>query len=361
MAINFPDSPSLNDVFTENEKTFIWDGVAWNVVDVEYKENILINGNFDVWQRGVSGNYGYLADRWRVLGSDLFEVTQQRTAFLIGQTDVPNNPTFHHRATVTSITGTTNYKFLRYSTEGVENYSGETLTLSFWAKANATRNLSVEFVQYFGTGGTPSAEVNGIGVKKVTLSTSWQKFTITVTLPSVTGKTIGSDNNDYLGILFWYDAGSAFNSRTDSLGHQSGTFDIAQVKLERNEYASEFRKRSYANELSLCKRYYQKVFLGRFTGITYTPNGDTRFSIPIENQMRVNPSVTVFNNNTNVIAFGSAGNIINETLGNLTFTATNDLLRLTQIGNASAFTSAGSVIAWGDNSNSVELRLDAEL
>ena len=32
MAINFPDSPSLNDTHTVGDKTWTWDGTAWNVV-----------------------------------------------------------------------------------------------------------------------------------------------------------------------------------------------------------------------------------------------------------------------------------------------------------------------------------------
>lgn len=28
-AINFPNSPSVNDIYTENGKSFIWDGTSW--------------------------------------------------------------------------------------------------------------------------------------------------------------------------------------------------------------------------------------------------------------------------------------------------------------------------------------------
>ena len=30
MAINFPDSPSVNDTFTSGEITFTWNGSVWN-------------------------------------------------------------------------------------------------------------------------------------------------------------------------------------------------------------------------------------------------------------------------------------------------------------------------------------------
>lgn len=32
MAINFPDSPSVNDTHTVSDKTYVWDGTAWSVV-----------------------------------------------------------------------------------------------------------------------------------------------------------------------------------------------------------------------------------------------------------------------------------------------------------------------------------------
>jgi hypothetical protein len=31
MALNFPDSPSLNDTYTFNNKTWVWNGTAWTM------------------------------------------------------------------------------------------------------------------------------------------------------------------------------------------------------------------------------------------------------------------------------------------------------------------------------------------
>jgi hypothetical protein len=92
--------------------------------------------------------------------------------------------------------------------------------------------MAVEFLQSFGTGGSPSATVTAIGVTTCALTTAWQKFTIPVSIPSISGKTLGTNNDDFLGVMFWMDAGSSFNARTNSLGQQSGTFDIAQVQFE---------------------------------------------------------------------------------------------------------------------------------
>lgn len=29
MAINFPDAPAVNDIYTENSKTWKWNGTSW--------------------------------------------------------------------------------------------------------------------------------------------------------------------------------------------------------------------------------------------------------------------------------------------------------------------------------------------
>jgi len=80
---------------------------------------------------------------------------------------------------------------------------------------------------------------------------------VTANIPSISGKILGTDGNDNLQIVFWFDAGSSFNSRTNSLGQQSGTFDIANVQLESGTVATPFEQRPIGLELNLCQRFYQ--------------------------------------------------------------------------------------------------------
>jgi hypothetical protein len=228
--------------------------------------NKLINGNFDIWQRGTSLVSGtgdrYLADRW-VNGSSGTTYTVSRQVFALGQTSVSNEPIYFHRTTVSSVVGSTNNAVLRQRIEGVRTLAGKTVTLSFWAKADSNKNLSVEFAQNFGTGGTPTSQIVSIGVRKLSLNNTWQKFTITTNIPTLnSNQVLGIDNNNYLNCLFWFDSGSSLNNRNDSLGHQSGTFDIAQVQLEEGPAATPFEQRPIGLELSLCQRYYEIVTAG---------------------------------------------------------------------------------------------------
>jgi len=181
--------------------------------------NAIINGNFDLWQRATShstNGYGS-ADRWSNLRSGS-SCTISRQAFTLGQTAVPNNPTYFCRAVVSSVANAANYSVLSQNIEGVSTFAGRTVTVSFWAKADATRSISIELTQFFGTGGSPSAQATGLAVSKVALSTAWQKVTLTATLPSISGKTLGTNSDDFLGLLIWFDAGSSYNSRTNTLG-----------------------------------------------------------------------------------------------------------------------------------------------
>jgi hypothetical protein len=178
------------------------------------------------------------------------------------------------RNTVVSSAGAGNAAVVGQKIEGVETLSGRTATLSFWAKADASKNIAVEFIQNFGTSGSPSTAVDGIESQLVALTTSWTKYTVTVDLPSMSGKTLGTDGNDWLAIYFWFDAGSDYNDRTASLGQQSGTFDIAQVQLEEGSVATPFEQRPRGAELDLCYRYYIHQLPVAATGYA-TGNGQT--------------------------------------------------------------------------------------
>lgn len=194
--------------------------------------NAIINGCFRKWDYATSyagTSYGG-PNRWAYTADGSTHVSS-RQSFTLGQTDVPGELEYFHRTVVTSSAGASNRVRVTQAIEGVRTFAGKTVTLSFYAKADASKNIAIEMFQDFGSGGSPSSAVIGIGVNKVALTTSWQKITLTIAIPSITGKTVGTNRNDNLALSFWFDAGADYNARTDSLGQQSGTFDIARVRL----------------------------------------------------------------------------------------------------------------------------------
>ena len=257
--------------------------------------NAIINGNFDIWQRGTSHSSNGIgsADRWRLsLSTTTGSLT--RTTFTLGQTDVPGEPTYFAKVVINSVAGASNFGNLQQYIEDVRTFAGQQVTISFWAKADATRSMSVDFAQNFGTGGSPSASVTGIGATKVTLTTSWQKITVTANIPSIAGKTLGSDGNSFMTQRLWFDAGSSFNSATDSLGQQSGTFDIAQVQVEAGPVATPFERRPIGTELALCQRYYFKASGLLTRGFNYSSvTNDVFVSYQLPVTMRAAPTLSV--------------------------------------------------------------------
>lgn len=223
-----PIATESYDINVPNTNMDIIDTNMKRIDNTAINKNYLINGGFDIWQRGASQTeFGYGSDdRWlnENIGSTKVHSRQE---FAPGQADVPDNLKYFSKTIVTSVSGIANRCNKRQRIEDVRTLAGKTATLSFWAKADASKNIAIEFIQVFGSGG--SVVVTGIGSQKVTLTTDWQRFIITVNIPSISGKTIGDDS--YLAVNFWYDAGTFEDDRTDGLGQQSGTFDIAQVKL----------------------------------------------------------------------------------------------------------------------------------
>lgn len=205
-----------------------------------YNPNFIYNGNFELWNNGVSfSTTGETADQWYLTVGSGATVSVARQAFTVGQTDVPQGPIYFTRfnRTVTGSASSTYQYRLNQGTGKVRALAGQTCVLTFYAKGSTAFALRARINQNFGTGGTPSAQVN-TAQQVFTLASGWQKFTLTFTLPSISGKTFGSNGNDYLGVEIIMQTGvGAVN------------FDIAQVKLEIGNVAT--NELLYADQYSL--------------------------------------------------------------------------------------------------------------
>lgn len=229
-------------------------------------ENRVINGDMNIWQRGASSAVlGYVAaDRWYnsfVGGAS----TQSRQAFALGDTLGIIQPTFFLRQNVSGQTVSTQYAATSQAIEGVRSYAGQTITVMGWARRSSgvVGNLAVEGVQSFGTGGSPSATVTGINPTTVNLGVTWAPFAVVMNVPSITGKTLGTNGNDNLGLIFWTSAGSDWNARTNNLGLQTVAVDLWGIHIRTGTWtaadAALYRPRDPGTELMLCERYFEFV------------------------------------------------------------------------------------------------------
>jgi hypothetical protein len=255
--------------------------------------NAIINGNFDIWQRGTSfaspTNANYTADRWKVQFNNTGATrTLSRQSFALGQTDVPGEPTYFMRfdQSVAGSGGT--FTQLDQYIESVRTFAGQQVTISFWAKAAASTTMpSVALQQLFGSGGSPSSLNQTTAGSSLALTTTWQKFSYQVTLPSISGKTLGTDNNDALIVVFFMPLNATF------------TIDIAQVQVEPGPVATPFERRPIGTELALCQRYFwnHTPSVISHTSFEYAGTGTSYINIPFGLTMRGTPTIAYNNFN----------------------------------------------------------------
>ena len=252
--------------------------------------NKIINGNFDFWQRGSSftnpANATFTADKWGVSydGSGAAR-TISRQPFILGQTEVPNDPIYFLRWSQ-SVAGTgETYNVLLQPVEWVRTLANKQVTVSFYARSSVIPiNVAVYGEQFFGTGGSG---VTYTAFPSVNVTTTWQKFTVNLTFPSLAGKTIGGSEDDRIVIGFLLPSNSVF------------TFDIAQVQLEEGTVATPFEIRPTGLEFSLCQRYYCVTNAGiRYRSVVASSYSENFVYWPV--QMRRVPNVALVGVGTRV-------------------------------------------------------------
>jgi len=273
---------------TKNDASFSSTlGPRVDAMEANDNRNVIINGAFDIWQRGTSFTNGgaYTADRWQISTDKTVTVSQQ--TFTPGTAPVAGYEGTYFMRYATTSTGS--YQDLFQKVEDVRTFAGQTVTLSFWAKvASGTLSITPRIEQYFGSGGS-STTYNSFSSQSIT--TSWQRFTMTQTLPSISGKTIASGN--FISVLlFGYGAGTA-------------TIDLWGVQLQAGSVATAFHRNapSLQAELAACQRYYQKSYNTvtapgtntdagsmQFAGAT-NGGGNTTVPVPLKVQMRSTPSI----------------------------------------------------------------------
>jgi hypothetical protein len=163
--------------------------------------------------------------------------------------------------------GTATTQSISQRVERVNTFAGETITLSAWVRndggGTGVNTLTARAIQNFGTGGGPSTAVTTtLGTASVT--GSWVRLHVHATLPSISGKTIGSNGDDYLEIKF-------------DLGNQTGRFWLYGVQLEQNTTQTALERRPIQQELALCQRYYEKSYAVGVSPGTSSAGGMTYF------------------------------------------------------------------------------------
>jgi hypothetical protein len=219
-------------------------------------KNFIINGGMDIWQRGTSAamtsSLVYIADRWESF----------RGAYQVGMTVSRQSsglPGFQYCARVQRNSGITTTGTM-YHAQALETINsiplqGKTVTLSFWARSGSNFSSASNYLQpqiEYSTGSDVGYRAVGDGAGTAildntvkVLTTSWQRFSISTTIPS---------NATQIFIAFKYSpVGTA--STNDY-------YEITGIQLEQGSDATSFSRAGgdIQGELAACERYFQKTY-----------------------------------------------------------------------------------------------------
>lgn len=263
-------------------------------------KNFIINGNQTIAQRGtsftnpVSGQY--TLDRF-VTNFDGTggNRTISQVAVTPGELEgLGSSASYWRRHQRTSAGSGQTINDVLEKIEDCQRLAGKTVTLSFIAKAAANTALNLLMGQNYGTGGSTAVETS---TQIATITTTAQKFSFTFSIPSSSGKTIGTNHYTYL---------------SERYPLNSALYDvyITALQIELGSLATNFETRSQALELSLCQRYYEKSYdlntvpgtIGAIAGraILRSPTSDLSTSVPFKVTKRAAPAITSYNNSTGV-------------------------------------------------------------
>jgi hypothetical protein len=328
MAVGFPaktsyangDVFSASDINDTNGTLNLATGAQWAA-----GKNKIINGDFRIWQRNTTFNVatvgaGYCADRW-YYQADVVPTTASITqqTFTPGTAPVAGyEGQFFFRSTITT-KGSCNVISISQRIEDVRTFAGQTVTVSLWAKADtAGRILQFpQLVQNFGAGGSASVPTYGTNI---TLTTSWARYSQTFSVPSITGKTIGTSS--YLEFLF------------QQVAVSGNVIDIWGVQVEQGSTATPFQTSTgtLSGEILACQRYYQKSYNltdipGTITLVGQlswragaTENFNYIGSYTFNPRMRATPTITFYSPNN-----GVAGRFYNNVGGNINAASVNSV------------------------------------
>ena len=227
--------------------------------------NLLINGDFRVWQRGTPVDIGDAAedlfgpDRWQFRGIALSGGTTRlakRTADGVPYAEIFNN-------------GHTSTSFIQQKIEDVATLAGQSVSVTLEMDTTVDTSVTLSFIQNFGTGGSSTVTttytnqpVTAAGGKQ---TLKWEN----VAIPAITGKSIGLDN--YLSCYF------------SITGSGTKVMNIYKAQLEPGPVATPFEQRPIGTELALCERYY---IVRRFRAVSTSQT----FTYPTT--MRTTPTCT---------------------------------------------------------------------
>jgi hypothetical protein len=223
-------------------------------------KNGVINSNFSVWQRGTSISIaastaaasGYSADRWDTAtgANQAITISRQTTS------DTTNLPFVQYCARYQRNSGQTGTGALTFAQnfESINSiqYAGKTVTFSFYARSGSNYSATSNTLNVYVWNGTGTDQnIVGAGFtgqnafinSSATLTTTWQRFTFSATVPT-------NATQIATGLSFTPTGTASTNDFFEVTGVQ---FEVASAASAYSPNTS-----TQALELAACQRYYYK-------------------------------------------------------------------------------------------------------
>lgn len=274
-------------------------------------KNYIVNGDFHHLRNQTfpsATNFGFGFHRWFSQASTRSRTISRQT---LGTTDAGGHPRSCYRCTF-GASNTSAGKHIRVGQRipGSNLFKGKTVTVAFWARSSvANRRLAVSLYRQSGSNDTAaSAHVEGSYII-ITSANVWQHFTVTLTVPNtVVGDVnpirddVNTTNFAFTELLFWFDAGTDWNSVTGNMGSQTttGTTDITGVFLGVGDLIGLpladrqrlFQTQSYDDLRGTYEKFYRRFLLNvrQWHGVSVADNHALSWPIP---RMASTPAVTV--------------------------------------------------------------------
>jgi len=241
--------------------------------------NILINPSFTVKQRGdviVHANTSYGPDRWKVRGLDAAGGTKVESSTKVDDVTGINKLVVKHEGTTTD----TAYVYQSIEAVNLLGLYGKEMTLSFSYSDTDGSGIPKVLIRSWGALATQKVLYDAVPT-----SLGDNRWTCTFTLS--TDGDISDPNEKGLQVTIAPNSDNGGN-----INNAPSKWSVWETKLEVGSVVTPFIARSYAEELALCHRYYQSMFIQATSGFSSTRRAlnTVGICVPLYAVMRGTPS-----------------------------------------------------------------------
>jgi len=313
-----------------------------SLTGISAQKNIIINGDFNIWQRGTSfaapANSTYHADRFVYFkgGSMVHTISRDTDIPTVAESGHLSNYSVKADCTTASGgIGAADYCMIAYRVEGHDfrYLAQKAMTLSFWHKHTKTGTHCV---------GLSNSGNDRSYVTEYTQTTTdtWEKATVVIPASPSAG-TWNYTTSIGVQIQFVMAAGTNYqmtpdawtaannfgtSSQVDATDSTSNNFRIAQVQLEAGSVATDFEIRNHATELAMCQRYYEHCACS-VRVMAHAANNYNNSAINFAVQKRITPTIAQY----------TAGSSVNGTCGSANSTPQGFRFELTTLASGDSY------------------------